>query len=206
MTLKETVYEQLYEEIVTGGYHQNEVITESSLIAKYQVSKPPIREALVELCKEGVLQNMPRMGYLVVPVSFKEVLDLLDFRVDIEIAGLKHTFDNLNKGNLLNLSAFAMISDKEIQNPIWEKNQIFHLKLYELNGNNYGYQELKCILRKNRRYLSQFFQNEWKRASMQTKEYHTEILEALKREDLENASKFLKADIYSIKEEILKNI
>ena len=83
MTLKEEIYHKMYEDIVSGNYAPNDIITEAILIAKYKVSKSPIREALIELCKDGVLQSLPRLGYQVVPVSLKEVLDVIDFRIGV---------------------------------------------------------------------------------------------------------------------------
>ena len=39
------------------------------MIEKFGVSKSPVREALVELCKDGILTNIPRMGYQVRAVT-----------------------------------------------------------------------------------------------------------------------------------------
>ena len=47
------------------------------MIEKFGVSKSPVREALVELCKDGVLINIPRMGYQVRAVTLKEIMDIL---------------------------------------------------------------------------------------------------------------------------------
>ena len=43
----------------------------------YFSSKDAILEALVELCKDGVLSNIPRMGYQVRAVTLKEIMDIL---------------------------------------------------------------------------------------------------------------------------------
>lgn len=72
-------------DIIQGIYKQNEIITEKQLIAKYGVSKSPIRDALIELCKEGVLISHPRYGYEVVRINEKEILDVVDFRILVEI-------------------------------------------------------------------------------------------------------------------------
>ena len=63
-------------------------------------------------------------------------------------------------------------------------------------------------MQRNQRYLSQYFYNAWRNASITTKEQscHVEIVEALKKRNLEVACHFLESDISSIKDEILKNI
>ena len=53
------------------------------------MSKSPVREALIELCKDNVLKSIPRVGYQVVPVTLKEILDLLEFRIDVETGNLR---------------------------------------------------------------------------------------------------------------------
>ena len=63
-SLKAEIYEAVLSDIIQGIYKQNEIITEKQLIAKYGVSKSPIRDALIELCKEGVLISHPRYGYV----------------------------------------------------------------------------------------------------------------------------------------------
>ena len=83
-TLKERVYRGIYEAVTNGEYRPNDILTENQMIEKFGVSKSPVREALVELCKDGVLINIPRMGYQVRAVTLKEIMDILEFRVDVE--------------------------------------------------------------------------------------------------------------------------
>ena len=71
-TLKERVYRGIYEAVTNGEYRPNDILTENQMIEKFGVSKSPVREALVELCKDGVLINIPRMGYQVRAVTLKE--------------------------------------------------------------------------------------------------------------------------------------
>ena len=68
---------RILDEITEGKYQQNDIITERELIEKYGVSKSPVREALIELCKEDVLESRPRMGYQIRPISIKEISDIV---------------------------------------------------------------------------------------------------------------------------------
>ena len=81
-SLKEMVYNQLVKDITSGSIKPNEIIVEGSLIKRFQVSKAPVREALIELCKDNFLNNLPRVGYQVVAFSLNEIIYILDFRVD----------------------------------------------------------------------------------------------------------------------------
>ena len=95
MKLKDQVYEKILGEITIGKYHQNDIITERELIAKYGVSKSPVREALIELCKEEVLESRPRMGYQIRPITIREISDIVELRTILETAALRKTFQNL---------------------------------------------------------------------------------------------------------------
>ena len=79
--LKDQIYENILNEIIDGNYRQNDIITERELIEKYGVSKSPIREALVELCNEKILESRPRMGYQICPISIKEISDIVELRI-----------------------------------------------------------------------------------------------------------------------------
>jgi len=66
-------------EIPPGG-----TFTEPQMAAVVGTSKTPVREALVRLQKEGLVEALPRSGYRVTPVTLKDVRDLCEFRTILE--------------------------------------------------------------------------------------------------------------------------
>ena len=50
-SIKTQVYESVLKDILDGVYQPNAVINEKTLMEKFGVSKTPIREALVQLCR-----------------------------------------------------------------------------------------------------------------------------------------------------------
>ena len=129
--------------MTNGEYRPNDILTENQMIEKFGVSKSPVREALVELCKDGVLINIPRMGYQVRAVTLKEIMDILEFRVDVEVGGLRKSFPVLTRENI---NMLRMIAEKHnadedrIVSNNWQRNYEFHTYLYSLNNNVYGHQ------------------------------------------------------------------
>ena len=59
-TLKEKIYNQIIDGIVSGEYKSGQILNEKELVDRYDVSKAPVREALLILSSEGVLTNIPR--------------------------------------------------------------------------------------------------------------------------------------------------
>ena len=70
--------------IVTGGYPGGTLISEGEVAQALRISRTPIREAFLRLSVEGLLRLYPKRGALVVPVSAREIHDVLDARLLIE--------------------------------------------------------------------------------------------------------------------------
>lgn len=204
-TLKEEIYNEIFNDITEGIYKANDILTESGLSEKYNVSKAPVREALIELCKDNVLNSLPRLGYQVVPITLKEVLDILEFRLDLEICALRKAVPFINEESIQLLRKAEIFSgNDEEQNvlPHWLRNQRFHLELCKLSGNEYSYKILKETLKQSSRYVSQYFHAAWQRDSESKGRYHAEVIDALEKGDFDLAYQMLTKDIMAVKEEI----
>lgn len=205
-TLKERVYRGIYEAVTNGEYRPNDILTENQMIEKFGVSKSPVREALVELCKDGVLINIPRMGYQVRAVMLKEIMDILEFRVDVEVGGLRKSFPVLTRENI---NMLRMIAEKHnadedrIVSNNWQRNYEFHTYLYSLNNNVYGHQALQQMIHQCSRYISQYFLSAWQRKNESNGRYHMAVVDALEKQNIEEACVYLEKDILAVKEEIL---
>ena len=163
-TLKERVYRGIYEAVTNGEYRPNDILTENQMIEKFGVSKSPVREALVELCKDGVLINIPRMGYQVRAVTLKEIMDILEFRVDVEVGGLRKSFPVLTRENI---NMLRMIAEKH-------------------NADE-----------------DRIVSNNWQRKNESNGRYHMAVVDALEKQNIEEACVYLEKDILAVKEEIL---
>ena len=82
--LKKKVYDDVLRAIIEGEYSAEDIISEAMLIEKYNVSKSPVREALVQLCGENVLKSIPRCGYMVVKLTGGDIENILDYRMAFE--------------------------------------------------------------------------------------------------------------------------
>ena len=151
MKLKDQIYEKVLNEITEGRYLQNEIITERELIEKYGVSKSPVREALIELCNENVLVSRPRMGYQIRPISMKEISDIVELRVILELAALRKTFTILDDHHIQllkeNLSRASEIHEGKNMMKHWKSNISFHLLLCSFCGNSQIYSETERALK-----------------------------------------------------------
>ena len=133
-SLKNIVYQETLDGIIRGEYKANQVINEQELVEKFGFSKSPVREALVSLCNEGVLRNIPRYGYEVVRLTRQDVDEMLAFRYILESGMLKKCYDTVTAAQLEELHRLddmcnASVDDMWVH---WEHNVEFHLKLLYL--------------------------------------------------------------------------
>ncbi|RNL62596.1 GntR family transcriptional regulator [Nocardioides marmoriginsengisoli] len=84
--------------------------TESSLAQQWNISKTPVREALARLRRDGLVNAMPRAGYVVSPVTLEDTDDLCGLRTLLSSEGAavaaRNGLDNLA---LDQLDAFAEV-------------------------------------------------------------------------------------------------
>lgn len=202
-TLKREIYDSVMNDIIEGVYKQGEILNEKQLIEKYGVSKSPIRDALIELCNEGVLVSYPRYGYEIVRINEKEIRDIVEFRAMVEGECLRGMAAGMSQEDLKELKEYTLSLSQEISEdfPVlkhWENNTRFHLKLLSYAGNDYCYQ----VVEKSCGVLTRAYaqRNREKRGSCTWKmdcENHLKIVNYLLQGDVESGVRELQADIRS---------
>ncbi|MEG1971576.1 MAG: GntR family transcriptional regulator, partial [Oscillospiraceae bacterium] len=139
--LKESIYNAILEGIFNCEYKANQILNEKELTIRYNCSKSPVREALVTLCNENVLRNIPRYGYEVVRLTAEDVEDMLHFRFLLEGGMLKSNFLSFNAFQLEKLRALDESCCNE-ENDVWrhwESNVDFHLQMIAFSQNDCAY-------------------------------------------------------------------
>lgn len=87
--LTDVVGERIREAIVTGDLKLGEQVSEAQLAALMGVSKTPVREALVRLQNQGLVEIHPQRGTYVFRLAPEEVTHLCRFRVLVETEALR---------------------------------------------------------------------------------------------------------------------
>jgi GntR family transcriptional regulator, rspAB operon transcriptional repressor len=84
LSLSETAYEAIKEEILSAKLQSGQLLYESALAERLGMSKTPIREALRRLTQERLVAVMPRKGYVVGGMSMADVVEVFTLRRIIE--------------------------------------------------------------------------------------------------------------------------
>ena len=193
-TLKDHVYESLFSDVINGVYSADAILTEKSLMEKYNVSRAPIREALTKLTGEHILSSIPRQGYRVFQPSQQKLLEVIKFRSALESSFLEVYCKNIDASWIGELRG---ICDKYNTSPgydfmsHWRYNCEFHLKLFSIYGNDYAYKSLEDALNIQTIFFIQ-------KKHFATMDLHLALVDYLEKGEVAAAVAILKADIENL--------
>lgn len=119
--LREQIVEQLRNDLLAGRFQEGERLSEAKLVARFGVSRTPVREALQQLVQEGFLSGKPNIGVSVARRPPDTIRDLVvPIRRSVEEFALR--------------SCYAELHDADFQQ--WE--QILQRMLEACQSNDYS--------------------------------------------------------------------
>ena len=90
------VVKRIREAILDGVFKPGDHLTEAELVEKFEVSRSPVREALLALEKEGTLIISPYKGAIVKPLSPEEASDIAELRLALISLAVKPAHRHLS--------------------------------------------------------------------------------------------------------------
>jgi DNA-binding GntR family transcriptional regulator len=104
--LREQVLQQVRAEIISGQSTPGSMYSVPTLAASLGVSSTPVREALLELARSGLIEPVRNRGFRVVEPSLTELRNLFDLREILELHAAA-IVARKSKKNLKGLSRLA---------------------------------------------------------------------------------------------------
>jgi DNA-binding GntR family transcriptional regulator len=104
-TIASAISTQLRDAVLSGVYRSGAQLRQDALAAQFGVSRIPVREALLQLEAEGLVQIVPHKGAVVAGLSWAEVDDVFALRRVLEVRLLRRSaplltasdFDDLDR-------------------------------------------------------------------------------------------------------------
>ncbi len=204
-TIREKVYEYLREGILNGNIKAGDRLVESDLADRIGTSRTPVREALHTLEREGLVESLHRVGYVVRPISELEVSELCEIRLSLESLALRWALNKDPEGlaDLLreNLSRCRqMIADGDL-GAFVEMDAQFHDLISKVADSSRLMEMTNSIRRYMLRYRIQsiYSEDNVQRAIVG----HSAVLKAIEDGEKNAAQRALRAHIKQSKEDIL---
>jgi DNA-binding GntR family transcriptional regulator len=139
VSLRETVTQILRAAIISGEMAPGEVYSAPVLGARFGVSATPVREAMVDLSREGLVQTVPNKGFRVTAVSEAELDDIAALRMLIEPPTVREVTPRIPQEAIRGLRELAQaIVDHAAAGDLityTEADRRFHLAILEYSAN-----------------------------------------------------------------------
>lgn len=131
------IYSRFLRELADGTIKPGDRLGEPTLAARWNVSRPPVRDALIRLACEGIVERHPRSGTYVRRFDQDEIRELYTLRGLIEvfvIGQVAGVVTNAQLDELEKLAAEADACDRQIMSAeeIIRRETSFHLRLCEI--------------------------------------------------------------------------
>ena len=191
---KDKAYSRLLELILRGKISADEPLAERRLAESLRLGRTPVREAIKDLVREGVLEAHPTRGTFVRQLSLRDVQEIYQVRYAIE--GLA-AFLAAERGPTPALSAFAPKFRAAIETPercdvaeVYDCGAEFHLEVFRCAGNGNLLEVYRPIRLRFRIALGMPRHHDPARVFESARE-HLAILEAIEARDGEKAQRLI---------------
>lgn len=135
-SLTHQAYEAIRRRILSCKMAPGLFFTEADLSAELQMSKTPIREALLRLQVETLVETIPRRGYMVSTLHVADINDVFDYRVMVEGACAEMAAMRAGDKDLALLERLALRTSSETDRATPENphSQILHEQAFLNNA------------------------------------------------------------------------
>ena len=204
-TRTQLVVETLREKILSGEIKAGQPLRQAALAEELNVSRIPVREALLQLEAEGLVTFEPHKGATATELNASQVDELFELRAMLEGDLLASSIPNLSSEKLAEatdiLAKLNKALGKENAANTWsELNSSYHNCLYS-GANRPQTQDLVNTLNKNAdRYIRMHLL--WAGGISKAESEHNELLDLCKARNVEKAVAVLKQHILGSRDEI----
>ena len=195
-TLKDHVYDHIATQIMNGRLKPNQKISKAVICEELSISRTPVREALIQLASEEILENVPRKGFILKAVAPEEARDIYEVIGILDGLAAYNSCDSLTDKDFLDMEFFMGSMDLAINSgnySMYYRQQLeFHQVYLSKCNNEVLINELNRLKNKflNRNYQTDTG-GEIKDVLLATNNEHREIYRLLKTREKEQARRYL---------------
>jgi DNA-binding GntR family transcriptional regulator len=200
------VYDLLRDEILSLRMTPGSNIDEARLAERFGMSRTPIREALVRLAGEGLIETLPNRSTIVSPLDVVDMTPYFDalvlmYRVTTRLAAQRHRTEDLAAIHMRHAEFAAAVRAQDALCMI-ATNAAFHLAIAETGRNPYFTGLFQRLLDEGRRILRLYYQSYDDQLPQRFVDEHEAIIAAVASRDADGADQLARAHGEQIVEQI----
>jgi len=197
MSLKDHVYNYISEKINEGSLTPNEKINEQLICEELQISRTPVREALIQLATEGYLENLPRRGFRVRPIDENKAMEF--YRIIGVLEGLAGSLslEFITSKEVDHMKKLVIAMDQAIVSELYDNYYKLQTEFHNTFINICNNEELIRLLNQLKRsFIRQTYINEDSEDLFEvlkrTNEEHKKIIELFEKKDANDLERYLR--------------
>lgn len=140
MSLADQVFENIKVDILSGTLTTGSKVSEEELVAKYNVSRTPVREALRKMSDYGLITIVPRSHAEITTITPKDAKDIADLRITLELYALNNLTSKSFSDQLDEMARNAATCQYYLsigqRGKCFESDSLFHLALINAANNS----------------------------------------------------------------------
>lgn len=181
-----------------------EELREQELAVRYDVSKQPVREALLRLEQEHLITVLPRQGYRVKPVSLADARDIFRFREIMEPGCAADAAQYATDDQLKELDAFR--SFDPLATEFIKYNRAFHIAVAMCSPHRRMREEVANLVSQADRMVLVSIGFAQGRDTGRLIAEHAAIIDALQARDGRQAARLLRTHIMDAQKRVVANL
>jgi DNA-binding GntR family transcriptional regulator len=191
-------YDFLYERIISHKLEPGTPIVEQEISSMLGISRTPVREALRLLEAEGLIRHIPARGAYVSSITTQDVEEIFSLREILEIGALRIGISRMSDAEIEEVEKVLLALDENCKDvDFFNSDRILHELIVTYSGNRRLVNFINMINAQIERirHISALRPQRLEKSKTE----HLAIINAIKKRDIEAASKLLYDHIENVK-------
>ncbi len=204
--LTEQVHDLLMGAVVDGSLEPGRLYSVQALARQLGVSRTPVREAMLQLARRGMVEMVPSQGVRIVQRSLEDLRDIFEIRLWLEVPAVRIAVPKMEEADVARIRAsYERMRECAVSGDgrgLESEDRVFHAAILECSGN------LRVAVMLDE--LRDFVVAKGKtttgrsRSLLEIVEAHQPIVEAISRGDADGAAAAMERHLRSSAEALLK--
>ena len=205
-TIRKRIYEHLREQLLNGEIAPPEHLIEAKIAKELGTSRTPVREALHSLELEGLIESIPRVGYVVKAISEEEVEEICEIRMAIEGVAVRWAMEKAYQKLVEELKKNISISDAKVSKGDAKAFIDLDARFHEIISKFSGSKRLLELAQTLRRHMLRYrIQSIYSIDNvLRAIDGHKGILRAIEKRNLEEVNQAIRHHMEQSKSDILR--
>jgi DNA-binding GntR family transcriptional regulator len=205
-SLAEKAYNTLKRDILTCVLDQGTIVAQSQMVEQYDFGITPVREALKRLEAEGYVQSIPRFGFVITPITIKDVEDLYELRQVLETASVRMAIQHASNEQIAEIKRRVdftyTFKDRESYMDFLEGNIGFHVSIALISGNRKLAEALSRVLNEMTRIFNLGL--DLRDSAEEMRNEHVALVSVLASRDVERAEQIIQDQIRRSRQRVVE--